>query len=86
MRKYCNIVKNKLNFLIRNMEKNSSTFVADPKRDFVRKSELSFSKTMKFILGMGSQTLSKELMEFYDYDPKMVSVSATNISRQIPLN
>ena len=76
MRKYCNIVKNKLNFLIRNMEKNSSTFVADPKRDFVRKSELSFSKTMKFILGMGSQTLGKELMEFYDYDPKMVSVSA----------
>lgn len=86
MRKYCNILKNKLNFLIRNMEKNSSTFVADPKRDFVRKSELSFSKTMKFILGMGSQTLGKELMEFYDYDPKMVSVSATNISRQIPLN
>ena len=76
MQKYCNIVKNKLNFLIRNMEKNSSTFVADPKRDFVRKSELSFSKTMKFILGMGSQTLGKELMEFYDYDPKMVSVSA----------
>ena len=77
MQKYCNIVKNKLNFLIRNMEKNSSTFVADPKRDFVRKSELSFSKTMKFILGMGSQTLGKELMEFYDYDSKMVSVSAT---------
>ena len=76
MQKYCNIVKNKLNFLIRNMEKNSSTFVADPKRDFVRKSELSFSKTMKFILGMGSRSLGSELMEFYDYDPKMVSVSA----------
>jgi hypothetical protein len=58
------------------MEKNASAYVADPKRDFVRKSELSFSKTMKFILGMGSQTLSKELMEFYDYDAKMVSVSA----------
>ena len=76
MRKYCNIVKNKLNSLIRNMEKNSTVFVADPKRDFVRKSELSFSKTIRFILGMGSQTLGKELMEFYDYDPKMVSVSA----------
>ena len=76
MRKYCNIVKNKLNSLIRNMEKNSTAFVADPKRDFVRKSELSFSKTIRFILGMGSQTLGKELMEFYDYDPKMVSVSA----------
>lgn len=76
MQKYCNIVKNKLNTLIQNMEKNVSAFVADPKRDFVRKSELSFSKTMKFILGMGSQTLGKELMESYDYDSKMVSVSA----------
>ena len=76
MRKYCNTVKNKLNMLIRNMEKNVSDFVIDPKRDFVRKSELSFSKTMRFILGMGGHTLGKELMEFYDYDPKMVSVSA----------
>jgi len=49
---YCNIVKNKLNMLIRSMEKNVSNFVVDPKRDFVRKSELSFSKTMRFILGM----------------------------------
>lgn len=44
------------------MEKNVSAFVADPKQDFVRKSELSFSKTMKFIFGMGSQTLGKELI------------------------
>ena len=76
MQKYCNIVKNKLHSLIRSMEKNVSNFVVDPKRDFVRKSELSFSKTMKFILGMGSQTLGKELMEFYDFNPKIVSVSA----------
>ena len=58
------------------MEKNVSDFVVDPKRDFVRKSELSFSKTLKFILGMGSQTLGKELMDFYGYDLKTVSVSA----------
>ena len=76
MQKYCNIVKNKLNMLIRNMEKNNSDFVVDPKRDFVRKSELSFSKTMKFILGMGSQSLGSELMEFYGLDQKSVSVSA----------
>lgn len=63
MQNYCNIVKNKLNTLTCSMEKNVSAFVADPKQDFVRKSELSFSKTMKFILGMGSQTLGKELIE-----------------------
>ena len=68
MQKYCNIVKKQLNMLIRNMEKNVSAFVVDPKRDFIRKSELSFSKTMRFILGMGSQTLGSELMEFYGLD------------------
>lgn len=76
MQNYCNIVKNKLNSLIRSMEKIASDFVVDPKKDFVRKSELSFSKTMSFILGMGSQTLGKELMDFYAFNPKMVSVSA----------
>lgn len=76
MENYCSIVKNKLNMLIHSMEKNVSEFVVNPKRDFVRKSELSFSKTMRFILGMGSQTLGKELMDFYGFDPKMVSVSA----------
>ena len=76
MQNYCSIVKNKLNSLIYGMEKNLSAFVSEPGRDFTRKSELSFSKTMKFILGMGCQTLNKELMEFYEFDPKMVSVSA----------
>ena len=46
------------------MEKNAQAFVVNPKRDFIRKSELSFSKTMRFILGMGSQALGKELMDF----------------------
>lgn len=76
MENYCSNVKNKLNTLIHSMEKNVSEFVVNPKRDFVRKSELSFSKTMRFILGMGSQTLGKELMDFYGFDPNMVSVSA----------
>ena len=58
------------------MEKNVSDFVANPKKDFTRKSELSFSKTMRFILGMGSRTLGKELLDFYEFDSKMVSVSA----------
>ena len=31
---------------------------------------------MRFILGMGSRTLGKELMDFYGYDPKIISVSA----------
>lgn len=56
--------KNKLNMLISKMEKNVSDFVVNPKKDFIRRSELSFSKTMKFILGMGSRTLGKELLDF----------------------
>ncbi|MBP7187209.1 MAG: IS4 family transposase [Ruminococcus sp.] len=37
---------------------------------------MSFSKTMRFILGMGSQTLASELMQFYGLDKKSVSISA----------
>lgn len=76
MQNNCNIVKNKLNMIISGMEKNAAAFVVDLKRDFIRKSELSFSKTMKFILGMASQTLGKELLDFYHFGPKIVSVSA----------
>lgn len=76
MQNYCNIIKNKLNMLIRSMEKNVSAFVTEPKRNLIRKSELSFSKTMRFILGMGNQTLGNELMEFYGLDQESVSVSA----------
>ena len=64
------------NSIIRKMEKNVSSFIADPKKDFIRKSELSFSKTMRFILDMNSWTLEKELLDLYGFDPKMVSVSA----------
>ncbi len=76
MKNYCKIVKKKLNALIDGMEKNVSAFVVDPQKDFIRKSELTLSTTMKFILGMGSRTLAKELMDFYGFDSKMVSVSA----------
>lgn len=76
MQNYCDIVKNKLNSLICEMEKNVSSFVVNPKKDFIRRSELSFSKTIRFILGMGSQTLGKELMDFYGLNSDMVSVSA----------
>lgn len=64
MQNYCNIVKNKLNMIISRMEKYVPSYVVDPKRDFVRKSELSFSKIMRFILGMGSQTLGKRAYGF----------------------
>ena len=79
MQKYCSIVKNKHNMLIRSMEKNASDFVADPKRDFVRKSELSFSKTMRFIWGMGSRTLGKEHMDFYGYINKEIFTAKRQI-------
>lgn len=50
--------------IISGMEKYVPSYVVDPKRDFVRKSELSFSKIMRFILGMGSQTLGKRAYGF----------------------
>lgn len=74
MQNYCNIVKNKLNLLIRSMEKKVSDFVVDPKRVFIRKSELSFSKTMRFILGMGSQALYQLFMLIMQSDNLFIRI------------
>ncbi|MDE5854936.1 MAG: hypothetical protein K2H19_07750 [Ruminococcus sp.] len=52
MQNYCNIVKSRLNAIIKQIEENISDFVVDSKKNFTRKSELSFSKTVRFILGM----------------------------------
>ena len=80
MRKYCNIVKNKLNFLIRNMEKNSSTFVADPKRDFVRKSGTSSAGKLEITAFSGG--VSKVVVDVTPYNSDGIAgdtVSATYV-------
>ena len=54
-------VKNKLLEIINQMEEEKECFVKNPGRDFSRERKLGFSKTLPLMLGMGAQSLKKEI-------------------------
>jgi len=69
-------VKEKLNELISNMAANPELFVKNPKTDFTRNRKLSFETVMQFMLSMGGNSLSNELMEYFEYNVDAASSSA----------
>ncbi len=74
--KYAKQLKTKLNKIISGMESNSESFVRNPKRDFTRKRKLDFTTIIKMIIGMGGDSLSKEIIEFFNYNEGVVTTSA----------
>ncbi len=74
--KYAKKIKMKLNKIITTMEKNTWLYVKNPGKDFTRKRNLTFSKTIKFILSIGGSSINKELLDFYNYSEKCVTSSA----------
>lgn len=73
---YPKFVKNKLTELISKMAAKPNLFVKNPKADFTRKRKLSFETVMNLMLSMGGNSLTNELMEYFDYDVDMASSSA----------
>ena len=69
-------VKEKLTELISNMAANPELFVKNPKTDFTRNRKLSFETVMQFMLSMGGNSLSNELMEYFGYNADVASSSA----------
>ena len=59
------VLKGKLDTIISKMAEKASLFVVDPDRDFTRNRTFTFEKTIKAILGMGGNSLQKELHDFF---------------------
>lgn len=76
MTDYPSFVKGKLIEIIRKMALEPKPFVKNPNVDFTRKRKLSFETVMNLILSMGGNSLTSELMEYFDYDVDMASSSA----------
>ena len=76
MTDYPNFVKGKLTEIISKMAVESKLFVKNPNVDFTRKRKLSFETVMNLTLSMGGNSLTSELMEYFDYDVDMASSSA----------
>ena len=76
MKNHPESVKSVLSSAISDMEKASMLYVKNPEKDFIRTRKLSFATMIKQIICMGGNTLTKELMDAFGYDPDSVTASA----------
>ena len=75
-------VKHILMSKIAEVVQNPTSFVVNPNKDFIRQRKLTLEKTMKCIIGMGGCSLSKELMDYFDFNSDMPTTSAFVQQRQ----
>ena len=76
MSKYINKVTNSLTKLISEISENPSLFVKNPKTDFTRNRKINFKKFIGVTMNSGGGTMSKELLDYFDFDVNTPSVSA----------
>lgn len=53
-----------------------ASYVCEPQKNFSRTRKLSFYTVIKMLIGMGGSSLGKELLDWFGYSEKTVSVSA----------
>ena len=69
-------IRNALFSIIREVVKNAPAFVRDPQRDFTRKRKLDMETLIRILLGMESNTLSRELLDHFGVRPDVASAPA----------
>ena len=65
-----------LNGIISEMAKDASAFVVNPNKDFTRKRTFTFERMLKIILGMGGQSLGRELSDYFSETNDFATKSA----------
>lgn len=73
---FSKILKKYLFSLIDEMGKNYALYTRNPNRDFSRIKKWSFSKTLLCTLSIGAGSLNSELLKFFNFDPKLPTVSS----------
>lgn len=76
MNEYAACIKEKLNFLLSEMNNYSWMFVKNPGTDFTRKRKLNFIEMLRILLSMGGKSLKFELLEYFSYDAETVTCAA----------
>ena len=69
-------IKNILEDVIAEITTNPENYVYNPEKDFSRNRKLPLSTVIKMIIGMGGNSLGKELLVWFGYSEKTVSASA----------
>ena len=70
------------------MSENRWLYVNHPQSDFTRQDtgKLTFSDTMRLIIGMGKSTTNDEISEYFDLDPDRVPSQSAFIQRRSQLS
>lgn len=76
MKNYPQHLKNKLKAIIKKMSTSLENFVRNPLKDFIRKRKLHFEDIINLLLSINGNSLSKELLDYFQYDPNTASTSA----------
>lgn len=71
----CN-VKKKLQDSISEICADRVLYVRNPNRDFIRNRKWGLEKIIHFVLSIGGKSLGKEILDFFDYNENLPSVSA----------
>lgn len=69
-------VKNALNNAIEKISASLEKYVRNPGKDFTRKRKLPFATMLKMLVGMGGNTICKELYDWFGYSPDTASTAA----------
>ena len=69
-------VKEILSHIISTISDDPSDFLQNPAKDFTRNRKLSFETIIKMIIGMGGNSLCKEIYDWFNYAEDTASVSA----------
>lgn len=70
------IIKRTLNKCINEISTHPETFVKNPGKDFTRDRKLPFEQVLKAVLSMTGKSLRSELMEYFNLNTYMPTVSA----------
>ena len=73
---YPDFVKNTLMNIIDEMAQDPEYYVKNPNKDFIRNRKLNFKSVIKILLSIGGGSISKELLQYFNYDTDAASASA----------
>lgn len=76
MNSYIKTVTNSLENIISSLSENPSLFLKNPKSDFTRDRKINFKTFIGITMNSGGCTMSKELLDYFDFDINTPTVSA----------
>ena len=78
------LVKQTLFSIIDDMEKHHWLFSSNPGHDFMLQyqGKLTFSDTMKLLIGMGKGTTDDEIIDFFGMDPGLIPSNSAFVQRR----